>query len=203
MSGNGPTTPIEIQSNAALLLGKKPFTTIDDADAFALSIQKLYDMVVPAELGSGAWKFAKRQTQLSLINGFDPDFAEFSSGYDLPGDALNVVRIYPNVHYQIFENRIYTNTTSTLHMEYTYSVPVTRWNAPFKAYITAKIASLSAASVAENANLMQALKMEAKEYMVKAMFLDGQNSPNRNLIDEPWIRVRGSRYQRSNGGLRY
>ena len=200
MAGDGPTTPIEIQSNAALLLGKKPFTSIDDADGFALSIQALYDMVVPSELGSGAWKFAKKQVQLSQINGFDPNFAEFNAAFALPNDMLNVVRIYPNVHYQIFQNRIYTSTGSSLKMEYTFNAPVTRWNAPFKTYITCQIAAMSAASVAENANLVQRFDQMAAKALAQAMYLDGQNSPNRNFVDEPWIRVRSSRYQRSNGG---
>lgn len=196
MSGNGPTTPIEIQSNASLLLGKKPFTTIDDADQFALSIQKLYDMLVPSELASLAWKFSKKQVELSRINGFDPDFAEFSSAYALPGDYLNVVRVYPYVHFQIFSDRIYTTTTGTLKMEYTYNAPVTRWLPNFKTYMAAKIALYQAFSVTENRGLVQELKQIISQERAAAMFTDGQNSPNRGIVSNPWVEVRGSRYNR-------
>ena len=196
MAGNGPTTEIEIQSNAALLLGKSPFTTIDNADKFAVSVQKLYDMLVPAELGSNAWKFAKKQVQLSQIAGFDPDFAEYEASYALPGDMLNIVRLYPMVWYQIFENRLYTGTTGELKMEYTYNAPVVSWNPAFKAYMTATIAYQMCLSVTENPQLMQMLGGLVKQYRAQAMYLDGQNSPNRGIASSPWIAVRGGRYNR-------
>lgn len=203
MSSNGPTTAIEIMSNAALLLGKRPFTTIDDADAFALSLQKLYDMIVPDELSSNAWKFAKKQVELSRIAAFDPDFAEFSSAYALPSDLLNVVRVYPATYYQIFEDRIYTNTTSTLKMEYTYNAPVTKWNANFKTFMAASIALYQAMAVAENDRLVQKLDMLVRTSRAKAMYTDGQNSPNIMIQSVPWLTCRGTRYGwfRGNGGV--
>lgn len=196
MPGNGLTTDIEIMSNAALLLGKKPFTTIDDADAFALSIQKFYDMLVPDELSSNAWKFAKKQVSLSRIAGFDPDFAQWSSAYALPGDYLNIVRLYPPVMYQIFEDRIYTNTTSALKMEYTYNAPVTKWNANFKTFMSATIALYQAMAVAENDRLVQKLEGIVRTSRAKALYTDGQNSPNVQIQSSPWTAVRSGRFNR-------
>lgn len=196
MPGNGPTTPIEIQSNAALLLGKKPFTTIDDSDQFALSIQKFYDMLVPSELGSGAWKFAKKHVQLGQIAGFDPDFAEYNTAYALPGDMLNVVRVYPPVWYQIFENRLYTGSTGELSMEYTYNAPVTSWLPNFKTFMSATIALNQAMAVAENDRLIEKLAALRREERGKAMFTDGQNSPNRQIQSSPWTECRAARFNR-------
>lgn len=190
----GPTTEIEIQSNAALLLGKKPFTTIDDADEFAVSVKAFYDLLVPSELSKIAWKFAKKQEQLSLIAGFDPDFAEYSSAYALPGDFLMVVRIYPNLPYQVFEDRIYTSHTGELKMEYNYNVPVTKWINPFKEYMCYALAAAVGSAVAENENLVNRLEQKASQARATAMFVDGQNSPTRAIQSNPWVEVRRGRY---------
>lgn len=189
----GPTTEIEIQSNAALLLGKKPFTTINDADEFAVSVKAFYDLLVPSELSKIGWKFAKKRVQLSKFNSFDPDFAEWNTAYALPGDFLMCVRPYPNVPFQIFENRIYTNTGGELKMEYNYQVPVTRWLAPFKEYITYALAAAVGSAVAENEKLIERLEQKASQARASAMFVDGQNSPNRSIQSNPWIEVRHGR----------
>ena len=53
-----PTTDIEIMSDAVVLLGRKAFTTIEDSNEFAVSVQKFYDLLVSSELAKNTWKFA-------------------------------------------------------------------------------------------------------------------------------------------------
>lgn len=186
----GPTTDIEIMSNAAVILGKSAFTTIEDADEFAVSLQKFYDMLVPSELSKVHWKFSKKQQELSLVSGFDPDFAQFTSAYDLPADFLSAVRVYPSVHYQIFGKRIYTSTTGKLQMEYNYQVPVTYWSNPFKEYMVFALASAAAMSVTENPSLVQMVQNERHRARAEAMWVDAQNSPNVPFQSQPWIECR-------------
>ena len=186
-----PTTKIEIMSNASVVLGQEPFTTIDDKNKFAVSAQKMYDMIVDSELSKTHWKFCKQQKQLSLVAGFNPDFAEFSSAYDLPADFLSMVRIYPMVHYQIFERRILTSTKSTLKIEYNANVPVSYWWAPFKEYIVYALANAMAPGVTENQNLVKLIQEERQRTLSTAMFVDAQNAPNRSIQHNPWIEVRG------------
>lgn len=187
---SGPTTDIEIMSNAAVLLGKRAFTTIEDADEFAVSLQKFYDMLVPSELTQAHWKFAKKYVQLSKISGFTPDFAEWSTAYALPADMLAVVRLYPNVNYEIFGDRIYTGTSGKLQMEYTYQVPVSKWPAPFKTFITYSLAANLALSVAEDAKLSQLFEAKKQEARALAMWVDAQNSPSKAIRSNPWVDVR-------------
>ena len=189
-----PTTDIEIMSNASLLLGKKPFTTIDDADEFAISVQAFYDMLKGSELSKIGWKFAKRQQQISQVAGFNPDFAEYSAAYSLPGDFLTLIRLYPRVPFQIFENRIYTSgTTGTLKLEYNFEVPVTMWSAPFKEFMCYSLAAAVGSAVAENENLVVRLEQKAAQTRSVAMFVDGQNSPNRAIQSNPWLEARYGR----------
>lgn len=187
---SAPTTDIEIMSNAAVLLGKRAFTTIEDADEFAVSLQKFYDMLVPSELTQSHWKFAKKYVQLSKVSNFTPDFAEWSTAYDLPGDLLAVVRIYPNVNYEIFGQRLYTGASGVLKMEYTYQVPVSQWPAPFKTFIVYSLAENLAFSVAEDPKLAQMLESKRQEMKAQAMWVDAQSAPNKAIRSKPWINAR-------------
>lgn len=197
----GPTTDIEIMSNAAILVGKNAFTTIDDADEFAVSVQKFYDMLVDSELGSNAWKFAKKQVQLSEVAGFDPDFAEYSHAYDLPADFLFLCRIYPNVHFEIFEERIYTPASGTLKIEYNANVPVSQWSPTFKRYMVYSLASCLAPANTEDAKLTQMMIQEREAARATCMWVDAQNSTSRPIQHNPWVNVRTGGMIR-NGGLR-
>ena len=187
---SSPTTDIEIMSDAVILLGKKPFTTIDDAGEFAVSVQKFYDLLVSSELAKNSWKFAKKVVDLSLVAGFDPDFAWYNSAYDLPADFLSLVRVYPNIPYQIFGRRIYCSSQGRLQLEYNYNVPVTYWSAPFKEFMVYALAAKLSPSVTENANLTQMMIMERNATKAIAMYVDSQNSPSVPIQSSPWREVR-------------
>lgn len=185
----GPTTDIEIMSNAAVLLGKAPFTTIQDADEFAVSVQKFYDMLVPSELSKQHWKFAKKYAQLSLLSS-PIDFAEWDSAYQLPSDYLMAIRVYPDIRYEIFGDKLYTTTTGELKMEYNYNVPVTRWSNSFKEYMVFSLAANMALSVAENAQLAQMLEQKRHAARAEAMWVDAQSAPNVSIRSNPWVEAR-------------
>ena len=185
----GPTTDIEIMANAAVLLGKKAFATIEDSDEFAVSLQKFYDMLVPSELSKNHWKFCKKYVELSQSSS-TPDFAEYSTAYDLPADFLSAVRVFPNVHYQIFGKQIYTGGTGTLKLEYNYQVPVTFWSPAFKEFIVYSLASQVAAAVTEDARMVQMMQQERHRVYAQAMWVDSQNAPNVSIQHRPWIEAR-------------
>ena len=185
----GPNTDIEIMANAAVLLGKRPFATIEDSDEFAVSLQKFYDMLVPSELSKNQWKFCKKHAQLSQSSS-SPDFAEYSSAYDLPADFLSAVRIYPGVHYQIFGKQIYTGGTGILKLEYNYQVPVTFWSTAFKEFMVYALASQVAAAVTEDPRMVQMMQQERHRVHAEAMWVDSQNSPTVAIQSSPWIEAR-------------
>ena len=187
---SGPTTPIEIMSNAAVLLGKAPFTTIEDANEFAVSMQMFYDLLVPSELAKNIWKFSMKIVQLSQVAGFDPDFAYYNVAYDLPADFLAMVRVYPDVPFQIFGRRIYCSSQGKLQIQYTYDVPVTYWSNPFKEYMVYCLAAKLAPSVCENAQLTQVMMLERDRARANAMYTDSQNSPTVPIQSNPWREIR-------------
>jgi len=187
----GATTDIEIMSGAAILMGKAPFATIDEADDFAVAMQTFYDQLVPAILASPDWNFSAKIIQLSVSATEVPDFAEFDTAYALPADFLALKRVYPNVRFQQFGQFLYTSTTGELKLEYIYQTPVTKWSQPFKMFVQYKLAAALAFSNAEFARLAQAFEVEATNWKIQAMWLDAQGSTSRSIAFKPWIAARG------------
>ena len=185
----GPQTSIEIMSNAAVILGQAPFTTISDSDKFAKSIQAIYSMMVPSILTESHWKFARKIQQLNLSVD-EVDFAEWSNAYNLPSDLLSVYRLYPNVNYEVVGNQIYTGTSGKLKLEYIYEVPVSKWSEPFKEYFVYALAAKLAMSVAEDRSMAQYLEQLAAQKKSSAMWVDAQNSPSKGIKSKPWVNVR-------------
>lgn len=197
-----PTTDIEIISNALVLLGKNSVQTINEASEFEVAAQKFYDLLVSSELAKNTWKFATKMVDLARVAAFDPDFAWYSTAYDLPADFLSLVRIYPFVPYQIVGRRIYCSSTGRLQLMYNWNAPVSYWSAPFKEYMVYALASKLAPSVAENSALTQMMIMERNAAKAIAMYVDSQNSPNVPFQSIPWINVRFGNlgYWNGNGG---
>jgi hypothetical protein len=185
-----PTTDIEIMSDAIVLLGKRSIQTIDDADEFAVSVQKFYDLLVSSELAKNMWKFATKIVDLSQVAGFDPDFSWYNTAYDLPADFLSLVRIYPDIPYQIFGRRIYCGSTGRLQLVYNWNAPVTYWSNPFKEYMVYALAAKLSPSVTENVGLTQMMIMERNSAKAIAMYVDSQNSPSVPIQSVPWTSVR-------------
>lgn len=187
----GPATDIEVMSLAAQLLGKNPFTTVDQGGEFALAVQSLYNALVPSELANNNWRFNTFIWSLNLINNFDPQFAQWHYAYQLPPDYLALVQIFPPVQFQIFQNYIFTGFGGQLKIEYRSQVPVSYWPKYFSLYMAVQLAWYLAPSVAVNANLEKLLGQRLIETRSKAMFSDAQSHPNIGIVSKDWIQARG------------
>lgn len=186
----GPTTSTEIMSLASILLGKGAFTTIDPSNKFAVAMQELYNLIVPAELESGKWNFARTWEQLGNVAGFEPDIHPWQYGFYLPSNYLSLSRLDPNIDFEIFGQRIYTMTKQELHIEYFRDVPVSEWTASFRQYIVTQLASYAAAGVTENERVMSRVDNKVFETRATSRFANAQSRPNRAMRHKPWIQVR-------------
>ncbi len=191
MSTTGPTTEIEIVSAAFVLNGKDPVQSYDEAGKAGLAAKALYDMTISSILTYPHFRFNTKTTTLQLIANFDPDFDQWNFAYQLPHDFLSLIRLYPNINFQIFQDRIYSASNSKLQMEYRYQVPVSKWSPPMREYAVYEIAIGLGISIAESAQLYEALKKQHFEKRAMALFVDSQNHPQRPMQNSSWIAVRG------------
>lgn len=187
----GPTTSIEIMSNASILLGNKEVTDLSSAGEFGVALQSSYDLLLDAEIASNRWRFAAKTQELSLIGALSPDFAQWDYEYQLPADYLSMQRVFPTVNYEIFGDRLYTGGNGSISAEYfSSSPPVTLWSAPFKSYFTYLLANHLAISVTENASVIDRIERGMSRWASLALHSSSTSRPNRPMASQPYITAR-------------
>lgn len=186
-----PNTKVEILSDVSIVLGNNSFSDVTTMGEFGVALEAAYDLLLDAEISSGRWRFAAKTVQLSLIGALSVPFAQWTHEYQLPADYLSMQRIYPNVPYEIFADRLYTSSNGSLSAEYFRSnPPVTIWSPAFKSYFTYVIADFLATSTTENAGVMAKIEKGLIKWSALGQFASSSSRPNREISSQPYISAR-------------
>lgn len=187
---NSPQTDIEIINLAAILCGKNGINTVEVQDKFALNASFLYGSLVRAEFASNRWRFCLHSQEISNLTTLTTELDSWRFFWDLPADLLMLQRIDPRVRYTVFGSRLLTTSNGPLTVVYLRSVPVSEWPETFKYYIAHALASALALSATGSDRMVARLQADKIEWQVRAMFADGQSSPQRLIQSQPYKTVR-------------
>lgn len=186
-----PTTDIEIISAAISMVGKQQTTnTIDGGGALAVDAQKLYSVLVTAELGSNRWRFAQTFKQISILTTLTPTFAGWIYECELPDDLIMLQAVYPNVNYTLMGNRLLTQSNQPITVVYSHTVPVSKWPPAFSMYIVCHLASLLGISVTNSDRMLARLAKETTMWESRALFADAQSCSTLPFRYNPYVDVR-------------
>jgi hypothetical protein len=170
-----------IISLAVQLLGHKPIQTLDNADDLVTSAEQAYDIMLPAVLSTGNWRFAIQIQQLVLSTKIPPLQTNWQNIYLLPAGYLKNIRIIPqNYVYEIYANsEIWCNwgTQSEVFMEFAYLPALATIPALFISYFIYEIACFLALSSAQKPEYFTALKAERDLKCAIASASDASNRP--------------------------
>lgn len=182
-------TKIQLISNALILIGDLPITSLTGNSRAQTVANNLYDNIVQSELTKYRWGFAKKKAQLDLTAG-DPVGTEWSSIYQLPSDLLFLIKINPQVPYSLYGDKLYANTKSALYADYIYNAPESKWPVYFSKMIEYKLAMDFAPSIRDSAASMEANAGQYLNASRMARFTDAQQYPTTPIVDRPFVDVR-------------
>lgn len=186
-----PTTEIEIISAAIAMVGKQQtVNTIDGGGALAVDAEKLYGILVSAELGSNRWRFAQNFKQISILTTLTPTFAGWIYECQVPADCIMVQAIYPNQNYTVMGERILTQSNQTLTLVYSHTVPVSKWPPPFSMYIVYHLASMLGISVTNSDRMLARIAKGMTMWESRALFADAQSCTTLPFRHNPYVDVR-------------
>jgi hypothetical protein len=185
-----PYTRVNIISNALLLLGKPRIESIEAGGPPAKAADQLFDQILAADLSSPNWRFATKTATLSVVANFDPDFAGFTYAQQLPADCLAIWRLWPNVYYQVFGQRLYTSTNTQLKIEYRSMTDLGALPPAYLNYLTYLIADTLAPAITDSATVSGKISAQMAAAKAQAMVVNAQNNPNRSIASSPWLGVR-------------
>jgi len=177
-----------------MLLGHKPIQTLDNADDLVTAAEQAYDLLLPAILSIGNWRFATTISQLSLSTEVPPLQTNWQNIYLLPSGFLKNIRIIPNNYvYEIYANsQIWCNwgTSTQVFMEYAFMPDVSQLTANFINYFIYEIAVFLAPASAQKPDYMAVLDRKRNELWAVAQATDAQNRPQYSQADIPVLNRR-------------
>jgi hypothetical protein len=180
----------EIISNAITLLGNKPILSLEGQGDMVAAAAQAFDMLLPAKLSEGFWRFATTYTMLNQIQDLIiPSQMNWLYAYELPDDYLEMVRLHPqNYNFEIFENNVmYSNVLSPQYIEYVRLVDPDDLPPYFVHYFVYELALYLCLSSATSATYYAALKPERDFTLGLAMAKDAQNRPQSPMASMPVI----------------
>lgn len=182
-------TKIQLISNALILIGDLPITSLVGNSRAQTVANNLYDNIVQNELTKYRWGFARRKAQLNLTTEV-PVGTEYSSVYQLPADMLVLIKLNPGIKYQVLGDKVYCNHTGPLYCDYIANVDEQYWPVYFAKMIEYALGMDFAPSIRDSAASMELLANQYQNASRMARFTDAQQHPQTPIQDRPFISVR-------------
>ena len=180
---------IKLISNALILIGDLPVTSLSGNTRAETVANNLYDNIVQAEMSKYRWGFARRLAQLALTTE-TPVGNDYQNIYQLPADLINVVKLDPAIQYRIYGDKVYANTSGPLYVDYIANVAEGEWPVYFAKMIEYALAMDFAPSIRDSA---ASAEINANKYVNAsrmARYTDSQQYPTEPMRSQPFINVR-------------
>lgn len=183
-----PLTRTQIISRALNLMGKKPIISLENQSDIVNAANECFDMLLEATLSQGFWRFATKIVELQQ-NVNTPIGNYWFYAYDLPGDYLKLVHLWPQMYdFEVYGSTIFTNYNNQyqpLFLEYQYLVPEVNLPQWFVKYFCYEIAAYLALSSAQMPDFYSELERKKGIELAIAQAADAQNRPQTPLQSSP------------------
>jgi hypothetical protein len=180
---------IDLVSAALVIVGDKPINTLVGNSRAQQVANALYDNVVQNELSKHRWGFARTKAQLSLTTDTPVD-DEWRSIYQLPSDLITLIKIKPNVPYQILGDKVYCNLSQKLTCDYIYNAPESEWPVYFSKMVEYALALDFARSIRDSGGAQADIAAQYTNASRMARFTDSQQHPQTPIVNRPFVNVR-------------
>jgi hypothetical protein len=185
------TTRVQIISQALMLMGKKPITSLINQSDIVTALDQAFDTLLQATLSMGNWRFAGTIVELPL-NVNTPIGGYYRYSYQLPGDYLKLIHLWPhNYDFEIYEgNQLYTsynNGSQPLFLDYIFMPLLQNLPPYFVKYFYYELATDAALANAQRPDFYEALKSQRDIVLAQAQAADAQNRPQTPLQSQPML----------------
>jgi|TARA_R110000764_G_scaffold56463_6_gene122948 hypothetical protein len=183
------SSKIQLISNALILIGDLPITSLSGNSRAQTVANNLYDNIVQMEMTKFRWGFARKIAQLSLsVN--TPAGNEWDAIYELPADLLFLIKINPRSNYALFGQQVYTNMNGAVYADYIYNAPESEWPVYFQQMIQYRLAMDFAPAIRDSAASMEANAFQYDNASRMARYTDSQQYPVVPLSSAPFVNTR-------------
>ena len=184
----GSTSKVSLISNALILLGDAPISSLTDPGAGAIAGGNLYESSYLNLLSIHRWRFAVKQAQLTRLSA-TPLRDDYKYQYQLPSDFLYLINTSVFRDYEIYEDKLYANNKE-VYIDYTYRVNEDKLPDYFIMTFQFFLASILAIPVTANSTRADIYRVQYEMQLKRAKFLDSSMRPNEAIQHKPFIEIR-------------
>jgi hypothetical protein len=186
---------VTLCSQALVMVGADPITSIEDSTREAVICSALYEPMATAALCTYPWRFAMIQRQLALVTA-EP-LARYDNAYQIPADCLMVRAVtcldQPLV-YEIYNDLIYLDSgdEDEIILDYLYRADEANWSPLFRLAFSQDLAAAFSVSLAEDEKKQAAFATLAMTTWKRARQADGQSRTARSGLRSRLLNARRS-----------
>ena len=183
------STDVKVASRSLVMMGHDPISALTEVDA----VNNLFEDVVESAMTNHRWRFCTGQQQMPKLAA-DPE-ARWDSAYQSPTKPqvlmIHAVTVIDKpIKFEIYEDMIFTNTTSddVVVADFTFRAVTPTWPPYFKKALQLELAAIWAGALAQNGPLADSFEERALKAYAEGRRLDGQSRStkplrSRRLID--------------------
>lgn len=181
------TSKVSICSNALILLGDAPISSFEDPGAGATTASNLYESSYHNILSMHRWRFASKKSPLSRFS--DAPLNQYQYQYQIPTDCIAIITVYPVGDYEIYDDRIYSNSSS-IDLDYVYRIDESKLPLWFAKTMEFYLAMQFAIPVTGNSSRLGEMQQLFTQQLRSAKNIDSTIRPNAGVFDSPFTSIR-------------
>jgi len=180
-------TDIEICSNALNMVGHSSIASFTEGGAGAGIAKALYETTYKNLLSLHRWRFASAKETLGRLTA--TPINDWTYAFQLPSKYIMAIKIYPNVDYEIYEDKLYSDA-SALDLDYIFQTDEAALPGYFQRLIEFNLASLFSISVTDSSTKAEEYRRMFEDQLKRAKFIDSNARPADAIVSSPFIDAR-------------
>jgi hypothetical protein len=133
------------------------------------------------------WRFAIRKVALSKLSA--APLNEWQYQYQLPSDYVLSVRVFPEVEFEIYGDKLVSNQDA-LSMDYLYNATESQFPSYFVKVMELYLAAQFAIPITDDTSKADVYGKFFLQALAQARYTDSQGRPSAGISDAPFIMVR-------------
>ncbi len=169
-------------------MGEEVISNLEtDQTVRAIVMRENYEAVSEAAQTKSAWRFNTTKVALNKLAA-EPE-NRWAAGWQLPPDHLKTLTTWPPSRYKIQGNKLYSNNTDSVELDYQRKLEEAFWPAWFLRYVVARLVIRTVRGIT-GGKASAEMKDELQDALDDALFQDAQQQPNQTMMSNAFVDVR-------------
>lgn len=181
-------TDLDVINQALIAMGEATIDNLEtDQSTAAQVMRQMYVQVKQTCLTMSNWRFATSKVALQKLTA--TPLNRWSAAWQLPPDLLKLLFTWPPSNYEVQGQRLYSNETTRLEIDYIRNLEEALWLDWFTRLVRADLVMKTCKGITGD-QPSQDMANERRDAKSEAYFQDAQQQPNQTQLPNDFIDCR-------------